>query len=430
MRQDHARESRGSAARLRVRQLRQRRRTCFGPTRPAGMRRGIAAPGRPRRSAERPVAIQGAQDRYRPRPRAGAVRSDGLGQRIALARLGRLLGRATEVVGHRPFSQREIARQGGTTFIERLFSGTFGTYRTERLGAALAGKIVAGGYPPAVVFRSVRRRLVWYRDYAANLIYRDIRDLGRIRSLESMPKLLSVAADQSGQLFNLANLAAPFQIGRNTVRDYFTLLEGLFLVERLPPWRGNLSSRLVKVLKVHLGDSGLAGALLGVDAKGLAANRPVLGQVLETFAFQELRRQAGGLDGPYSFFRFRDRDGAQGRHRHRARHLGGGRRRDQARRHRVPVGFPGIAQAQVDAGQPVRRGSGALRRRDLREHRRRSLRCPDTSALGVLVMPGHRERHAPTGGRSARRCQISTDVGAEPPVPRQAPSRCFRRARE
>jgi hypothetical protein len=51
--------------------------------------------------------------------------------------------------------------------------------------------------------------------------------------------------------------------------------------------------------------------LLGVDGASLAADRPLLGQLLETFVFQELRRQASGQDDPLTFFHYRDKDGAE-----------------------------------------------------------------------------------------------------------------------
>ncbi len=109
----------------------------------------------------------------------------------------------------------------------------------------------------------------------------------------------------------MSELASPFQVSRNTIRDYFLLIERLFLAERLPAWHSNLLSRLVKTPKVHFGDTGLACGLIGADRVALRANRPLLGRVLETFVFQELRRQASCLSGPYSFVHFRDRDGAE-----------------------------------------------------------------------------------------------------------------------
>jgi hypothetical protein len=87
-----------------------------------------------------------------------------------------------------------------------------------------------------------------------------------------------------------------------------TLLERVFLLERLPSWHSNRLKRLVKRPKLHVGDTGVACALLGVDAARLDADRPALGSMLETFVLQELRRQASFAPEPLGFFHFRDRD--------------------------------------------------------------------------------------------------------------------------
>ena len=47
---------------------------------------------------------------------------------------------------------------------------------------------------------------------------------------------------------------------------------------------------------------------MGVDTRTLVADRPLLGQLLETFVFQELRRQGSWHDGPVNFFHYRDKD--------------------------------------------------------------------------------------------------------------------------
>ena len=85
----------------------------------------------------------------------------------------------------------------------------------------------------------------------------------------------------------------------------------MFLPERLPPWRGSRTSRLVKTPKLHVTDTGLAAALLGADTAALAKNRGLLGQLPETFAVQELRRQASWRGAALDFHRFRDRDGVE-----------------------------------------------------------------------------------------------------------------------
>lgn len=140
---------------------------------------------------------------------------------------------------------------------------------------------------------------------------RDVRDLARISALDALPRLLALAAGQTARLINVADLAAPFQLSRPTIREYVTLLARVFLLEELPPWHSNRLSRLIKTAKLHLGDTGLACALLGADVAALAADRSLLGQLLETFVFQELRRQASWYEEPLAFHHFRDKDGVE-----------------------------------------------------------------------------------------------------------------------
>jgi hypothetical protein len=229
---------------------------------------------------------------------------------LLVPKLADSLAGRMQILRLHPLAQCELARHA-PGFLDALFEGRFKFRQSERLGGQLAQRIAAGGYPAALARPAGRRRAAWYRDYLEALVQRDVRDLARISSLDVLPRLLALAAAQTAQLFNMTALAAPFQLSRPTIGDYVTLLERVFLLERLPPWHSNRISRLIKTPKLHLGDTGLACALLGVDAAALAADRPLLGQILETFVFQELRRQASWHDEPLAFFHFRDKDGVE-----------------------------------------------------------------------------------------------------------------------
>ena len=209
-----------------------------------------------------------------------------------------------------PLARCELAGKA-PGFLDALFSGSFRTRTSARLGAALAEHIAAGGYPAALARRTAARRAAWYRDYIETQVQRDVLDLSRVRSLDALPRLLAVAAGYTARLINVADLAGPFQLTRQTIHDYVTLLEQVFLLERLPPWHSNRLSRLVKTPKLHMGDTGLACALLGMDASQLYRDRETLGPLLETFVLQELKRQASWRPEPVSFFHFRDRDGVE-----------------------------------------------------------------------------------------------------------------------
>lgn len=241
---------------------------------------------------------------------AGRFLLTGSANVLLVPKLADSLAGRMEILRLHPLAQCELARHA-PAFLDNLFRGGFKIRWNERLGPQLAERIAAGGYPAALARPSERRRATWYRDYLEALVQRDVRDLARISALDALPRLLSLAAAQTARLVNITEMAAPFQLSRPTIRDYVTLLERVFLLETLPPWHSNRLSRLVKTPKLHLGDSGLACALLGADAASLAADRPLFGQLLETFVFQELRRQASWRDEPIGFFHFRDKDGAE-----------------------------------------------------------------------------------------------------------------------
>ena len=252
-------------------------------------------------------ALKVAVDRKRS---AGRFILTGSANVLLVPKLADSLAGRMEIIRLHPLAQCELNRRT-TNFLDNLFAGNFKTRQTDRLAGQLAEKIVAGGYPAALARATDRRRATWYRDYLDALVQRDVRDLARISSLDLLPRLLTLAASQTARLLNVADLSSPFQVSRPTIRDYVTLLERVFLVDSLAPWHSNRLSRLIKTPKLHVGDTGLACALLGISAAALASDRPLLGQLLETFAFQELRRQASWYGESVAFFHYRDKDGAE-----------------------------------------------------------------------------------------------------------------------
>ena len=221
--------------------------------------------------------------------------SDSLAGRLGIQRLYPLA--QSEIAGHPPH------------FLATLFSGRFAARKRARLSRELAARVASGGYPAALRRSVASRRAAWYRDYVETMVQRDVRGLARIASLDTLPRLLEFAAGQTARLINISDLGAPLQLSRPTIRDYVTLLEGVFLLEEVPPWHSNRLSRLIKTPKLHIGDTGIACALLNRDAAALWEDRVLFGQMLETFVYQELRRQASWQADEIRFHHFRDRDG-------------------------------------------------------------------------------------------------------------------------
>jgi len=215
---------------------------------------------------------------------------------LLVPRLSDSLAGRIEILRLHPLSQAEVA---GTKpwFLEALFKGDLSSRsETKRLGKDLADRIISGGFPPALSRTSIKRKNAWYQD------------LARVQRLDILPRLLAAVAGQTAHLLNVSELSSPFQVSRPTIREYLTLLSGIFLVDELQPWFTNRLSRLVKTPKLHIGDTGLVCALLGINEDGLWADRALFGQLVETYIYQELRRQASWYDSPIVFSHFRDKD--------------------------------------------------------------------------------------------------------------------------
>lgn len=232
--------------------------------------------------------------------------SDSLAGRMEIVHLHPLA--QCEILG--PFSTDTISlTEGGSPgFLDSLFGDGFASRQVTRLGAELAERIAAGGYPAALARPDGTRRARWYLGYLDALIQRDVRDLARIRALDVMPRLLKAVAANTARPMNVARLAGPFAVSAPTIRDYLTLLERVFLLHQVPAFHDNRLKRLTKAPRLHFGDTGLACALLNADEETLAADRTLLGQMVETFVFQELVRQASWAEGSFSFSHYRDKD--------------------------------------------------------------------------------------------------------------------------
>lgn len=239
--------------------------------------------------------------------RAGRFLLTGSANVLLLPKLADSLTGRMEILNLRPLARCEIEDTGGG-LLSRLLRNEFDLRCVGKLGGELATYVVAGGFPEPLKRSSARRKVQWYQNYVDTLVQKDIRDLARISSLDAVSRILQFAAAQSAQLLNMSNIAAPFHLSRQTVSSYFTLLQRIFLVDILPAWHGNRGKRLVKTPKVHMTDTGLAAALLGVTADQLESDRGLLGHLLESFVYNELRRQASWSEIDLRFYHFRDRD--------------------------------------------------------------------------------------------------------------------------
>lgn len=164
-----------------------------------------------------------------------------------------------------------------------------------------------GFYPP-VHDRHIPPH-VWFSDYLATYVERDVRLALNIRDLTAFHRFVLMCATRTGQMLNLSALASDCGITHNTARAWLSVLEASYLVALLPPYHRNLGKRLTKTSKLYFLDTGFSAWLAGVrDARELIAGN-LRGPLFETFVVAEFIKHKRNHLRPEELYFWRDSAG-------------------------------------------------------------------------------------------------------------------------
>lgn len=256
---------------------------------PAGFINGLRGPvilDEVQRVPDLFLAIKAAVDRQR---EPGRFLLTGSADVMLLPGIADSLAGRIEVLSLWPLSCAELADSPDLNRADALFTGDWSALAVPPCERdELVARLLAGGFPDAVVRTSQRRREAWFDSYVQAVLMRDVRELANIEQLTEVPNLLHLLATRSGTLLNLAEISRSARLPQSTLKRYFALLEMLFLVVRLPSWERNPGKRLVKAPKVFLPDSGLLNYLMAATPESLAAKPGLPGGMVETFVLAEL----------------------------------------------------------------------------------------------------------------------------------------------
>jgi predicted AAA+ superfamily ATPase len=206
-----------------------------------------------------------------------------------------------------PLAQSEI-HEADVNFVDALFAR-----EPPRISGATVGRnafvdvAAAGGYPEARL-RSGRRRARWFASYIDTTLDRDLREISDARKLDEIPRLLRLLASQAANILSYRAIAAKLDLTHDTVREYVGLLQTVFLVRLLPPWRPGIGAREVHAPKAYMVDSGLLAYLLGADERRIAADDQVTGKVLENFVVTEVLKHMDWAETDATAYHYRQRN--------------------------------------------------------------------------------------------------------------------------
>lgn len=183
----------------------------------------------------------------------------------------------------------ELLRQSSESLAGRIEYVELGGFRVDEVGAARMPRLwLRGGFPLSFLADTDAASTAWRKAFLRTYIERDLPQFGAALSAPALHRFLAMLAHYHGQILNVAALATALDISQATVRKYVDLLEHLFLIRQLRPWRENLRKRQVKRPKIYFRDAGLYHQLIGVGTMDALQQHPRIGASWEGFILEKL----------------------------------------------------------------------------------------------------------------------------------------------
>ena len=167
---------------------------------------------------------------------------------------------------------------------------------------------IKGGFPGALLSPEDFISRKWLDDFVETFIHRDLARLGFAISANVVRNLLSMLAHLHGGQLNSSALANSLGLTHPTINKYLELLEGSFLIRRLPPYFKNIGKRLTKSPKLYIRDSGLLHYLLRIFNQEQLRGNPSVGASWEGYVIEQIIREALEFS---DFYYYRTQNGAE-----------------------------------------------------------------------------------------------------------------------
>jgi predicted AAA+ superfamily ATPase len=115
-----------------------------------------------------------------------------------------------------------------------------------------------GGFPSALNAKNNEIAERWRENFVKSFAERDLSALfGVMLSSSIVKNFWEMLAGTQGSVWNAANFGRSLGISAPTTNKYLDLLEGAYMVRKLPAWYVNATKRLVKAPKIYIRDSGI-----------------------------------------------------------------------------------------------------------------------------------------------------------------------------
>ena len=175
--------------------------------------------------------------------------------------------------------------------------------RVEAARAAVEHLASWGGMPALLPLQDDERR-EWLASYQQTFLERDLADLATLSDLLPFRNLQRLAMLRTGCVVNYADLARDAGLAPTTTRRYLEYLRMTYQAVLLPPYLGNLTSRVVKSPKLYWTD-------LGLLRHATRQWGPIGGNLFETLVVSEIVKWVSTAALPVNLFFYRTRSGLE-----------------------------------------------------------------------------------------------------------------------
>ena len=183
----------------------------------------------------------------------------------------------------------DLLRQSAESLAGRIEYIELAGFGVDEVGLGRMSELwVRGGFPLSFLAPTDAASVAWRRAFLRTFVERDLPQFGAALGVPALHRFLAMLAHYHGQILNVAELATALEVAQATVRRYVDLLEHLFLIRQLRPWRENLRKRQVKRPKVYLRDAGLYHQLIGVGTMDALQMYPRIGASWEGFILEKI----------------------------------------------------------------------------------------------------------------------------------------------
>jgi predicted AAA+ superfamily ATPase len=166
-------------------------------------------------------------------------------------------------------------------------------------------KQILNGFMPALYDRNIPPT-VYYDQYIATYLERDLRQLSAVHNLNVFRKFLALLAGRIGQLSNFSSLSNDVGVDVKTIERRISILEASYLIFQLQPYYENFGKRYIKSSKIYFADTGLVCRLLGIDTVEELENHYLIGNLFENLIILNMLKDINNKGKKNQLYFFRD----------------------------------------------------------------------------------------------------------------------------